>query len=71
MQELKLREEDEYITLGQLLKAAGLASSGVEAKELIRDGLVSVNGERDDRRGRKLRDGDIVAFGGTKVKVVR
>ena len=69
MQELKLR--DEYITLGQLLKAANLVSSGVEAKIVIQDGEVLVNGETDTRRGRKLREGDEVSFEGTEIRVVR
>jgi ribosome-associated protein len=68
MRELKLR--DEYITLGQLLKAEGLVEDGVEAKIEIQSGAVSVNGEVDTRRGRKLRDGDIVSFEGVEIKVV-
>jgi len=71
METLKLREQDEYITLGQLLKAAGLVESGSEAKEVITAGEVSVNGETDTRRGRKLRDGDVVTFGKTEIRVVR
>ena len=71
MNDLKLRKEDEYITLGQLLKAAGLVSSGVEAKIVIQDGAVLVNGETDTRRGRKLREGDQVSFEGTEIRVVR
>ena len=62
METIKLREE--YIKLGQALKAAGLVESGVEAKEVIVDGLVKVNGETDTRRGRKLYAGDIVTFDG-------
>lgn len=50
MEQIKLNEE--YIKLGQALKAAGLVSSGVEAKIVIQDGLVSVNGEIDTRRGK-------------------
>lgn len=71
METLKLRKQDEYITLGQLLKAAGLVESGSEAKEVITAGEVSVNGETDTRRGRKLRDGDVVTFGETEIRVVR
>ena len=52
----------EYIKLGQALKAAGMVESGVEAKEVIQEGLVMVNGETDTRRGRKLYGGDIVLF---------
>lgn len=64
---IKLREE--YIKLGQALKAAGLVDSGVEAKEVIQDGLVKVNGETDTRRGKKLYDGDIVEFDGEQIKI--
>ncbi len=69
MEKLHLREE--YITLGQLLKAAGIAGSGVEAKVMIQNGEAAVNGEVDLRRGRKLREGDVVRVGGTEIKVVR
>lgn len=67
MEVIKLR--DEYIKLGQALKAAGLVESGVEAKDVILDGLVLVNGEIDTRRGRKLYDGDVVSFEGTEIKI--
>lgn len=67
MQEITIR--DEYIRLGQALKLAGLVSSGVEAKAVILDGLVTVNGEVDVRRGKKLRPGDIFALDGNEVKV--
>ena len=60
---------DEYITLGQALKAAGLVSSGVEAKIVINEGLVTVNGEEELRRGRKLRGGDSVAFEGDTIRI--
>lgn len=69
MKELKLRKE--YITLGQLLKAEGLVEDGVEAKEVIQKGEVSVNGEVDTRRGKKLYPEDVVSFNGTEIKVVR
>jgi len=62
--------KDEYIKLGQALKLAGLVGSGVEAKILIQDGLVSVNGEIDERRGRKLYPGDVFEMDGIQVKVV-
>jgi ribosome-associated protein len=64
---VKLR--DEFIKLGQALKAAGLVESGAEAKEVITDGLVQVNGETDTRRGRKLYAGDIITFDGEEVKI--
>ena len=67
MEIIKLREE--FIKLGQALKAAGLVVSGVEAKEVIQDGFVKVNGEVDTRRGKKLYDGDIVFFDGTEIKI--
>lgn len=67
MEVIKLRSE--YIKLGQALKAAGLAESGVEAKDVIQEGLVCVNGESDTRRGRKLYAGDIVTFHGEEIKI--
>lgn len=67
MNTIKLREE--YIKLGQALKAAGLVSSGIEAKEVINSGLVKVNGEIDTRRGRKLYEGDEVSFDGEEIKI--
>ena len=60
---------DEYIKLGQALKLAGLVGSGVEAKEVIQEGLVKVNGEVDTRRGKKLYSGDTFEFEGVTVKV--
>ena len=69
METIKLREQDEFIKLGQALKAAGLVESGVEAKDVILDGLVSVNGEVDTRRGKKLYDGDIVEYDGEQIKI--
>ena len=69
MEQIKLSEE--YIKLGQALKAAGLVSSGVEAKIVIQDGLVSVNGEIETRRGKKLYGGEVVEFDGQSVKIVK
>jgi ribosome-associated protein len=59
----------EVIRLGQFLKFAGLLDSGGEVKEAIIDGLVTVNGEVDRRRGRQLQPGDIVSFDGRRVRV--
>ncbi len=59
----------EVIRLGQFLKFAGLLDSGGDAKEVIIDGLVGVNGEQERRRGRQLRDGDLVTFQGRTVRV--
>lgn len=67
--ELKLR--DEFIKLGQAMKAAGIVSSGIDAKMLIQDGQVTVNGEVETRRGRKLYDGDVFEFEGDEVRVVK
>lgn len=61
---------DTMIRLGQLLKLANLVEDGVEAAELIKNGLVKVNGEIDDRRGRQLHNGDTVAVNGQAVRVV-
>ena len=67
MMELKIR--DEFIKLGQALKLAGIAASGIEAKMLIEDGAVLVNGETETRRGKKLRDGDTVSVQGNTFTV--
>ncbi len=69
METIKLR--DEFIKLGQALKAANLVEDGVEAKYVIQDGEVKVNGEVDIRRGRKLYDGDVISFHGEEVKIVK
>jgi ribosome-associated protein len=58
------------IRLGQLLKVAGIADSGGEAKALIADGRVSVNGEVETRRGRQLHAGDELAVGGETLRLV-
>ena len=60
--EVEIRQEDEFIKLGQALKKAGLVGSGVDAKMIIQDGRVTVNGEIEERRGRKLYPGDKVSF---------
>lgn len=60
---------DEFIRLGQAMKLAGLVSSGVEAKVLIENGQVLVNGETETRRGKKLRDGDTFSLGEKTVTV--
>ncbi|HVF78335.1 MAG TPA: RNA-binding S4 domain-containing protein [Solirubrobacteraceae bacterium] len=61
---------DETIRLGQLLKLAGVAGTGGEARELIQDGEVHVNGEIEMRRGRQLRDGDVVEALGERLRVI-
>ena len=57
------------IKLGQALKATGMVESGVEAKEVIQEGLVMVNGETETRRGRKLYGGDVVLFDGEEIRI--
>ena len=69
MEDLSITIKDEFIKLGQALKLAGLVSSGVDAKFLIKDGQVKVNGEVDTRRGKKLYPGDTFEFEGTVVLV--
>lgn len=60
---------DEYIKLGQALKLAGLAESGVDAKFAIQDGLVKVNGQVEVQRGKKLYAGDTVSYDGKTFQV--
>ena len=67
MRDVPIREE--VIRLGQLLKLAGLIGSGADAKALLAEGAVSVNGEPEARRGRQLRRGDVVAVGDEVVRV--
>ena len=67
---MEIRIRDEFIKLGQALKAAGLVGSGVDAKLVIQDGLVKVNGEVDTRRGRKVYGGDVISYNGQDVKVL-
>ena len=67
--EIKIR--DEFIKLGQALKLAGVVEDGVEAKFVIQDGLVKVNGEVDERRGRKVYEGDVISFNYHHLKVIR
>ncbi len=68
MDEIELRGD--VIRLGQLLKLAGLADTGGAAKALLAGGGVTVNGEAEERRGRQLRAGDVVAAGGAEIRVV-
>ena len=60
----------DMIRLGQLLKLAGLAESGGEARELVQEGAVRVNGAVEGRRGRQLRRGDVVEVGAQAVRIV-
>lgn len=67
METIKIK--DEFIKLGQALKLAGMVDSGVDAKLVIQDGLVSVNGEVTTQRGKKLYPGDEVSFEGESFRV--
>lgn len=66
---ISIREEDDFIKLGQALKKAGLVGSGLDAKLVIQGGEVTVNGEIEERRGRKLYPGDIVTFGEETIEI--
>ena len=62
MKEQKVTLKTEFITLNQLLKLVGISFKGAEAKYMILDGKIKVNGEVEIRRGKKIRSGDIVEF---------
>ena len=68
MEEIKI--DTEFIKLDSLLKFSALVGSGGEAKSIINDGMVSVNGEQCLMRGKKIRPGDTVEFAGQKIRVV-
>ena len=68
---VNIREDEEFIKLGQALKKASVVGSGVEAKMVIQDGLVELNGAVEVQRGKKLYDGDIVSFNGETIKIVK
>jgi ribosome-associated protein len=61
----------ETIDLGALLKLAQVAATGGEAKHLIRDGRITVNGQVERRRGRQIRPGDLIDAAGTVLTVER
>lgn len=67
MQTYKIR--DEFIKLGQALKAAGFVESGVDAKFAVQDGLVRVNGVVETQRGKKLVPGDVVEYQGKSLRI--
>ena len=68
MQEIEIRGD--MIRLGQLLKLAGIAGSGSEARALLLENVVTVNGEPESRRGRQLHRGDVVAIGDDAIRLV-
>jgi ribosome-associated protein len=65
----EFQAKDGMIRLGQLLKASGLVATGGEAKMLLLDGQVAVNGEIETRRGRQLHPGDVVTLAGETVRL--
>lgn len=69
--EIKIRDGEEFIRLGQALKKAGAAGSGSDAKILITNGEVTVNGETEQRRGRKLYPKDIIGIGDETFQIVK
>lgn len=68
--DFKIRDGEDHIKLGQLLKACNLVSSGAEAKIFINEGLVKVNDEICKMRGKKIYKDDIVFFNDNEVKIV-
>ena len=71
MIEISIRESDEFIKLGQALKKAGLVESGVDAKMAIQDGFVTLNGQVETQRGKKLYGGEVISYNGETVKVIK
>ncbi len=69
--EFRLRQDDEFIKLGQLLKATGLCDSGVEAKIEIVNGNVKVNGITETQRGKKIKENDIVTYKNETIKITK
>ena len=67
MKELELKRE--FITLGQFLQVEDFAASGAEAKKIVKELDIRVNGEREDRRGRKLYGEDVVCVAGHEVLI--
>ena len=68
---MEITIRDEFIKLGQALKLASAVDDGVQAKFVINDGQVKVNGETDLRRGRKVYVGDVISYNGQEIKVIR
>lgn len=64
-----IKIKDEYIKLGQAMKLAGMVSSGIEAKVVIKNGEVTVNGEVEFQRGKKLYNGDVVSYHGETITI--
>lgn len=70
MDYIEISIRDEYIRLGQAMKLAGILDSGSDIKYEILDGKVQVNGETEERRGRKLHKGDVFRYAGRDYKIV-
>lgn len=68
---VNIREEDTFIRLGQALKKAGVVGSGVDAKAVIQDGQVTVNGATECQRGKKLYGGEMVSYNGETIEIVK
>lgn len=68
---VNIRETDEFIKLGQALKKAGLVETGVDAKFFIQDGQVTLNGQTELQRGKKLYNGDVVCFNRETIQIVK
>ncbi len=69
--DFKIRPEDEYIKLGQLLKACNIVSNGSDAKVMIAEGMVFVDGECETARGRKLKEGNTVRVEDKIINIIR
>ena len=70
MEHIKIRQNEEFIKLGQALKAVGAVESGVEAKFAVQEGQVLVNGVTETQRGKKLHPGDTFTYEGQTVTVL-
>ena len=66
---MNIKLTSEYVTLGQLLKMADFIQSGGEAKFAVKELFIKVNGERENRRGRKLYPGDVIIIEGKKISL--
>ena len=68
---IEIKIKDDFIKLGQAMKLAGAVGSGVDAKFIIQDGQVKVNGETETRRGKKLVDGDIFTYENEDYRIIK
>lgn len=68
---MKIELNKEYITLGQLLKITDFISSGGEAKFALQELDITVNGEKENRRGRKLYENDVIVIDGNTFELVK